>query len=52
MNYEEDRYICPSCGSNVIVCEKKNRFAIDGAGNKLRETKKLYNKYRIKFFRF
>ncbi|MGI6702820.1 MAG: DUF134 domain-containing protein [Clostridia bacterium] len=26
MNYEQDRYTCPSCGANEIVCEKKNRF--------------------------
>ena len=26
MNYEEDRHICPSCGSKETVCEKKNRF--------------------------
>ncbi len=26
VNYEKDRYICPSCGSNEIVCAKKNRF--------------------------
>lgn len=26
MNYENDRHICPSCGSNEIVCEKKKKF--------------------------
>jgi predicted DNA-binding protein (UPF0251 family) len=26
MNYEKDRNLCPSCGSNETICEKKNRF--------------------------
>ncbi len=26
MSYEKTRHICPSCGSNEALCEKKNRF--------------------------
>jgi predicted DNA-binding protein (UPF0251 family) len=26
MNYEKEKHICPSCGSDENVCEKKNRF--------------------------
>lgn len=26
MDYDKDRHICPSCGSNEIICKKRNRF--------------------------
>lgn len=26
INYDQERHTCPFCGSNEVVCEKKNRF--------------------------
>lgn len=28
INYEQDRFICPNCGSEKVMCEKKMDFCM------------------------